>query len=298
MNGYVDKLYDIDSIELPAELLETHVDESRVEAELSALGLRYAEESQVETVEKGDLAVCKADAESYPDGRTILIYTGTILPGTEMAAEAVIGKNKGDQVETKLAEKTVTLTIDKVIRRIPVKVDDALIAKIGIEGVKTVDDYKVYIRKKLQADENMEQNKMLVKHVMDEMIKNSSYVYDAAELDAYVEEQMKLYAAELAQEEETMDISEDEMREGIREQTKQGWMIEAFAKKQGIEVDQAAAEEEADQMIEMMQLMGEDVPDRTEMIEASIQNAYMDAFFEYVGKMIEAKLGGKDNGSN
>ena len=298
MNGYVDKLYDINSIEIPAEMLETHVDEARVEAELQALGLRYAVESEADIAAEGDTIYAKADMKSYPDGRTILVYTGTTLPGAEDVAKAVISKRVGDVIETTLADKKVTLTIAKILRRTPVAVDDALIAKIGVDGVSTVGAYRNYIRAKLQEDQNMEQSKMLVKYIMDEMIAKTTYAYDEAEMESYVEEQMKLYANDMEEDDMDYDVSEADMREGIREQTKQEWMVEAFAKSQGVEVDRSAAEEQADQMIEMMQLMGEEVPARDEMIRMAIQDEYMNTFFDYAGKIIEEKTGGNNNGNN
>lgn len=291
MNGYVDKLYDVNSIEIPAEMLETHVDEGQVEAALQTLGLRYAAESEADTVAAGDLVYAKADTESYPDGRTILVYTGTALPGAEDAAKAVLGKKIGDAVETTLAEKKVTFTIGKILRRTPVAIDDALIAKVGVDGVTTVDGYKVYLRDKMKQEQALEQEKMITRFYLDQMINNSTYVYDEAEMDAYIAEQIAMYAPEYEAMGETVD--ENEMREGILTQTKQYWMAEAFAKSQGVEPDQASIEEDADRMIEMMQLMGEEVPERAEMIETAKQDAYFNAFYEYINKQIEQKMGGR-----
>lgn len=42
MKGYVTKLCDVDSIQFPAELLQTHVDTQLIEKEINALSLRYA----------------------------------------------------------------------------------------------------------------------------------------------------------------------------------------------------------------------------------------------------------------
>ena len=85
MKGFVTKLCDIDSIEIPKEMLEIRVDEQQLEEKLSALSLRYAKEEPTETAQAGDTVFCQADRESYPDGRTILLYTSVPLPGAEDA---------------------------------------------------------------------------------------------------------------------------------------------------------------------------------------------------------------------
>ena len=45
-------------------------------------------------------------------------------------------------------------------------------------------------------------------------------------------------------------------------------------------------------MAEMMGLMGENAPDRAELIEASRQNALITEFFMEIDKIIDNKLGG------
>lgn len=47
MNGSVSRLCDIDSIVIPEDMLDVKVDEARIEEEIKALALRYANESQV-----------------------------------------------------------------------------------------------------------------------------------------------------------------------------------------------------------------------------------------------------------
>ena len=289
MNGVVDKLYDIDSIAIPEELLKVCVDEQKVEDAIRSLSMRYAEESPADEVEKGDLVYCQPNRDSYPDGRTILLYTGMDIPGAEKAEEAVIGKKVGDTVLTVLAENTVGLTIKRIFRRIPVEVTDTLVADMGIEGVATVEDYRNYLRRKQAEDLKMEQSKGVVHYIMDEMVNNTTYIYDEAEMEAYTATLVEQYAGECEQIGEP--VSREEIRQSLIYQEKQGWMAKAFCESKGIEVDTASAEEETDRMIEMMQLMGEQVPEREEMVRMTIQNMYLDGLFGYIDTMIEKKAG-------
>lgn len=142
MNGSVSKLCDIDCIVIPEEMLNVSVDEAHIEEEIKALSLRYAEERQVDKVQKGDIVYCEADKESFPDGRTIILYTDIDVPGAENASKASLGMNSGESFETELVGKKVQLTVNKIVRRTPAEVTDELVAGMGVEGVSTIDEYR------------------------------------------------------------------------------------------------------------------------------------------------------------
>lgn len=293
MNGVVNRLCDIDSIAIPEELLKITVDEQQIDREVKQLALRYAKETQVDSVSRGDQVYAKADPKSYPDGRTILIYTGLQMPGAEAAAAALIGRHTGEKIETVLNEKTVTLTIEKIIHRTPAAVTDELAAGMGLEGVSDLESYRTYLRDKMAADQQMEKEKEITRYILDQMVKNSTFSYDEAEMEAHVQAQMEQYQQEAEQYgEELEDMSQDEMKEGIIAQEKQTWIVKAFCESKSINVDTSSAEEDADRMIEMMQLIGEEVPDREEMIELAVQDAYFGALLEYIDKMVKQKKGG------
>lgn len=300
MNGYVSKLYDIDSIVIPKEMLSASVDEKRVEEAVQTLSMRYAREIQADIVEKGDLVYCQADQTSYPDGRTILLYTGLDIEAAKVASEAVIGKKAEDSFLTALAQKQVGLTVKKILRRIPVEVNDALIAGMGIDDVISVEDYKAYIRQKIAKDQEMENSKAVLRYVMDEMVEKTSYVYDETEMQAHVQVMMAEYEQMIAAAGED-EIEEDESPEDIKEniiyQVKQYWMAEAFCKSKDIQVDETDIEDEINRMVEMMELTGEPVPEREELRSMMIQDAYLNGFFEYVNQMIEQQKEGGENGS-
>lgn len=290
MKGIVTKLCDIDSIEIPQEMLEIRVDEQQVEAELQALSLRYASETQADVAEQGDTVFCQADRESYPDGRTILLYTAVPMPGAADAAQAALGKKPGDIFTAPLAGKNVTLTVEKIIRRTPVAVNDALIAGLGMDGVSTVEDYRNYLRNKAMDDLKMEQSKAVIRYFLEQMEQGSTFEYDPQEMDAYVQKNMEEYLKE--SQEMGIEESPEEIKASIIAQEKQNWMAEAFCNSRNIPVDAADAEDQADQMLEMMQLTGETAPDRDEMVEMILQGAYLDGVIAYINEIVEKKMGG------
>ncbi len=285
MNGFVSRLCDLDGVSVPDEMLEVRIDAQHIESEIEALSLRCAKESTVELAETGDLVRCRADKESYPDGRTILIFTGTELPAAKEAAAAALGKRAGDVFSAELAGKTVQLCVEAVIRRTPVEVNDALIASLDIEGVDSVEAYRSYLNAKAEGEQKLERGKMIMRYLMDALINGSEYSYDEDEMQAYIEKTK----AERPQPE---GVTEEMVVESIVYQCKQMWVAEAFCRRQGIEVGQTEIEQMADQFAEMMQLMGETVPERGELLEMARGELCLTPLFEHINSLIEQKFGG------
>ncbi len=286
MKGLVKKLCDIESIVIPEEMLDVSVDPARVGEEVASLALRYADRTEVDTAESGDIVYCEADKESYPDGRAIILYTGTALSGAEEAAAAAVKKSVGDTFSATLANKAATLKIVKIIRRTPAEINDALVASIGIEGVSTVDGYREYIKNKLLADLRLERSKEITRYFMDKLTDGSEYSYDEADLEAYTDK----CAAEMPADEPAM--SREELKNAVLSQLKLCWVAEEFCKNRGIEINDAEIEAEADQMAEMMGLMGEPVPDREELLDATRQNFVTGELFKAIDAIIGKKFGG------
>lgn len=295
MKGIVTNLCDISSIPVPEELLNIYVDEQSVQERMDSLSLRYAEESSAQTAEKGDIVYCTADSASYPDGRQLILFTGTEMPGAQEAAEAAVGKAVGEAFKTCLLEKPVELKIDRIVRRTPAELDDKLIASLGIEGVADVPAYRSYLKEKMLADLRMERSKELTHYYMDELIDGSSFEYDEGELRAYAEACLDEWKTEYA----AMDIeaSDEEILRGVESQTKQEWVADAICKMLGHETDMEQAEADADRMIEMMTLMGENVPSREEMIKMSVRDDKFNVMFGYIDEKVTEIMGGSNGNS-
>lgn len=291
MNGTVTKLCNVDGIGIPEEMLELRVDESALDAEIGRLSLRCAREIPAETVEAGDVAYCRGDKEAYPDGRTILLYTATALPGAEEAAKAALGKKKGDSFRTSLMGKTVDLTVEKILRREPVEVNDALVAGLGIDGVSTLAEYRNFLRDKALADLKMERSKEIIRYLMEQMEAGSVFSYDEGEMEAYIRSAEQEYAAQGPMEDGPA-MDSQEFRKAVCSQAKQGWLAEAFCRDRGVAIDEAQAETEADQMAEMFSLMGEAPRDREELLTMARQNQCFTALFEHLDGIVNEKMGG------
>lgn len=66
MKGYVTRLCDIDSIGIPDEMLEVHIDKERIENQIAALSLRYANEISSIICARGDIVRCGRTRQATP----------------------------------------------------------------------------------------------------------------------------------------------------------------------------------------------------------------------------------------
>lgn len=295
MNGQVSRLHDLKSIVIPDEMLQTHVDAQSVEEKVQSLSVSCAKAVDVPVAEPGDVVHCAADSASYPDGRTVLLFTGTALPGAEEAAKAAIGKKVGDVLAVDLNGKSAELTIQRIVHRVPVAVDDALVASLGIEGVTTLEGYRAHVAQQMLADQQMENKKKITRYLLDTMIANSTFDYDEAEMDADIQANMEATLAEYAA--EGLEVTPEEIRENAILQAKQIWVAEALCKEYGVSVDSAAINEQVDQMMELMSLMGEEVPDREELVASFSEGEFMNGMFTVIDQVILARMEG-NHGSN
>ena len=289
MNGYVSELFDIDSIDIPEEMLEIEVDEQSVEDSLKGLALRYAKESEADSVSKGDIVFCRADSAGYPDSRKILLFTGTPIPAAINASSASLGKSIGESFETVIADKKVILTVEKIIRRTPAELSDELIKSIGIDGVDTVDGYRSYLRDKAFATLKTERVKEISGYIFDKLESESTYSYDEAEFEEAIARGAEEYKADCEQ--FGIEFDPDDARNAAIYRIKQLWIAKALCESKGITVDLTSAEEEADRMIEMITLMGEAVPEREEAVKMAIEDEYTVNMFDILETEILEKMG-------
>lgn len=291
MKGHVEKLFPMNSVEIPEEKLTFTVDENGVEYEMRMLGLKYAEKTEETTAEVGDTVYCTSDA--FADNRTVIVYTSAAIPGTEEVSAALCGKSMGDCVETELCGKRVALTVSKIVRRTPAPLTDALAKSAGIDGVSTVEEYREHVREKLLSDVKLEASKELCRFVLDELIEKSVFSYDEKEMDEYVAGLVERYSAENAA--MGIEMTDEELRCAVIGNQKQEWLAQAICAEKGVEVDldeaRGEAEQMAEQMAEMMSLMGEDVPDADELFEEAVRGQYLNVLFNAVEEFVAARMG-------
>lgn len=290
MDGIVTKLFDLDDIVFPEELFAVAVDAEGIEEKISILSLKYAAQTEVNRVSAGDTVFCSADSQSYPDGRTIILYTGVALPGAEDASQETIGKTIGDAFDAEICGTSAKLTVQRIVRRTPVPVTDELIASMGLENVTTIAAYRAYLTDLELAEQKAERARGAAQFALGVLAENSEFTYDEAELEAYIQGQMAQYAAEC--EAYGMQMDPGEMEHNIILQLKQRWIAKAYCETHGIELDLSGMEEEIDIIMQMQALTGEESMTREEYVHMFTENLYFAKLFEALNLKIQSVMEG------
>ncbi len=244
MKTKVTKLLDVELIPTPEDIPDWHVDEAAVDGLLSTLALQHATESEASEARTGDTVFCTAEGK-YAD-RTVLIYPGRSMPGAEAAEKAVLGAAPGGTVRTELGGAPAVLTVKKIVRRAPARIDDELIRGQQIDGVDTVEGYRVYIKDKTEEQNRSLSAKHLSAALREELIAGSEYDVDEAEQEAWTEnaaqEMLKMYEAEgidpHVPEEGTDFLTDEEVLDNFKTQLRPQFLAlavsRAFCEERGV----------------------------------------------------------------
>ena len=124
-----------------------------------------------DVIEQGDIAnidyVGKKDGVAFDGGTAegyyLEIGSGTFIPGFE---EGLVGVKKGETVDLNLtfpesyhseelagAEVVFTVTVNGIYRNATPEFNDEFVATLGIDGVTTTDDYRVYLKNLMEENE-------------------------------------------------------------------------------------------------------------------------------------------------
>lgn len=251
MKSKVTKLYAYRSASLPAELGRWRIAEEEIQERLATLAASNSREEKADTVAAGDgvCCVCRGDV-SLPNRGHVLLFPGRGLPGAKEAEEKAVGKKVGEQLETTIGSRALTLEIQEIRRRYPAAIDDALVCKAGIAGVHTLKEYAAWYRGEHEPERRRKAVGNIVRYWMELMGKNSVFAIDEEEQAAWAHETAKgMYAHMLA-------VGEDPHvpEEGVEFLTKEqaiariakrylpyyqnGVLVRAIAESRGVHLDE------------------------------------------------------------
>ena len=146
--------------------------DSYIEYMLSMSQGELEEITDRDVVENGDVAnidyVGKKDGVAFDggtaEGYDLGIGTGSFIPGFE---EGLVGVKKGETVDLNLtfpenyhsadlagAEVVFTVTVNGIYKEITPEFNDEYVAKLGIENVATVEEYRAYMKSTMQESED------------------------------------------------------------------------------------------------------------------------------------------------
>lgn len=289
MNINIIKLCDIDSIDFPNGMFDINVGDGEIDGEIDRLSVRYAEKTEVDTAEAGDVVFCRDLGGCFEDLRPVILFTGADLPDATEASDSVLQKKVGDTVKTEFCGKEAVLKIMRVVRATPVEVNDALISEIGEVNVSTVKEYREYLREKITNSRKKQLKKEACAYVLDELEAGSVFEYNSAKMDEYIDRQIKEYT-EMYGEAFVYDDVEN-VRSAVLSNIKRDKVAEEFCRSRKIEIDMNEIEEEISRYAEIAELTGEALPDRETMMADAVKNQYYGNLFEYIDGIISKRMG-------
>ncbi len=209
-------------------------------------------------------------------GYDLKIGSGSFIPGFE---DGLVGVELGETVDLNLtfpenygsenlAGKDVVFTVkvNKITTAQEAPTDE-WVEGLGLEDVKTLEEYRAYLRQELEADAQEQYDQDLKNTVVEQVVDGSTvesipeelynryYVMVNNSVSNYVQQMQTMYGVQMTVEEYVENImqsngitgtAQDYLSDIANQQTKRCMVLQAVANKEGIEIPQ----EDIDRMIQ------------------------------------------------
>ncbi len=181
MQSKVTHLYDFTQAQIPEELRLWRVSDAELDAKLQELSGTYAQETEVSEAQAGDTVVCRSESAAARWNKPVLLlYPGHHLIDAALE-DAVLGLHPGDAAAATLPDGALTLTVQRIVRRMPHPITDVLIQQEHIEGVDTVEGYRRWYRETTEARNRMNSQSHLAVHLLEQIVARSTFSIDPEE---------------------------------------------------------------------------------------------------------------------
>jgi len=200
--------------ELTVELKPFEPDEAALAAELRRLANPYIRWEAGETVSKGDQVVCRLASDCPKFHREQLRFVaGSGMFHRELEALS-IGMTVGETRTAALPEGSVALTLTGVMNRVVPALSDAMVEKLGLEGVRTIADYRARLLAEQKEAAFQESSYEPLNTLLDEVIGGSEFVLCREDWAAVVELELNRCRALCRQEGMVLEEMTPEQFEG------------------------------------------------------------------------------------
>lgn len=145
MRSRVLKAADYRSVDIGGLLKPFEPDDAALEAELRRLTNPYIRWEEGKTAAAGDQVTCRlvSDCPRF-NKEKVRFVAGSGMFHQELEALA-IGMKAGETRKTVLPEGGVALTVTGVMKRIIPELSDEMVEKLGLEGIRTLEEYRTYL---------------------------------------------------------------------------------------------------------------------------------------------------------
>lgn len=183
MKSIIIKLFDMKELEIPSDLLDWHMSDEEIDADMNRLAVSHPVETHLDTVETGDSVLCRTVSDdSKWNWEAVPVY-----PGRGMLEAALENAVVGLKVAESKAVGNITFTVLEITRRRPSQINDELIQKENIDGVETVEQYRAWLRQTTELDRKRTALNRLSYYLLEEVAKRSEMEIDNEEFDSIAE---------------------------------------------------------------------------------------------------------------
>lgn len=185
MKSTITKLYDRSQYQPGDQLRRWRVSQQQIQAKLDKLCADHAGEMDVEIVCAGDSVACRGESQSPLWNRPLLLF----YPGHGLCdkalEDAILGMTVGESKTVSTAGIRVTLTVTRIVRRVPSPLTDELVRLEKMEGVDTVEAYKTWYRKTTEEANREQALHAVIKDILRTITENSEVSIDPEEESAW-----------------------------------------------------------------------------------------------------------------
>ncbi len=185
MKSRVVTLYDYTQAAIPEEMRRWRIDETEIDHQIETLIHSHAVEMDADAVATGDSVVCRGESAVARWNKPVLLFYpghGLCEKGIE---DALIGMKAGESKAVIASEGVLTLTVCRIVRRVPHPVDDALVQLEGIEGVETLEQYRRWYRETTEQRNRRDRINHIARKLLNDTAAKTVYEIDEAEETAW-----------------------------------------------------------------------------------------------------------------
>lgn len=171
----VEFIYDYKNVNVSNELLNIELDEKDVKKSLEYISKQNAKKIEVDAVKNGDEVTIelKSDLAKYNKANIIVIAGMGLF--NKAIEEKLINMKKNEIKKVFVDNYPVEIKILNIKRKVIPNVTDKMIAKLGIEKVKTVDEYKKHCYEEAARKEKENGFYKIYNPIIDEVVKKSKF---------------------------------------------------------------------------------------------------------------------------
>ena len=275
---------------------KTNVSEEEIEQQIQMILAQSSSkvEKDGDTVENGDIATINfiglKDGVAFEGGTgndyDLEIGSGTFIPGFE---EQMIGMKLKETRDLNLTfpenygasdlagqDVVFKVTVSKLSIKKEAELNDEFVSTLGVPGLKTVDEFKDYIKQGLQQQHDQDAEVQKENMIFDTFMTDSEVELDDDAVDNALDRQMSYMANQMASQgiqfEQYLQMTgmdeatlREQMRPSAIQQAKLETLIDEIIKVENIEVTQDVLDEQLDMVAQANQLSKEEVLEKIDL---------------------------------